>query len=102
MKAAQQPDEPLGNVRYDIGGWISGPSWTRPCRTVAPRIVPRGSTPLRELADAIAMALGLPRPATERDEHSYLRITRGPGQAGAPGLPEDHGRREIEDDDADH
>jgi hypothetical protein len=76
VKAAHQPDEPLGNVRYDVGGWISGPSLDPPLPPVAPRIVPPGSTPLRELAHAIAMALALPRPATEQDELSYLRITR--------------------------
>lgn len=38
--------------------------------------VPPGSTPLRELAHAVANALALPRPATVRDELTYLRITR--------------------------
>jgi hypothetical protein len=38
--------------------------------------VPPGSTPLRELAHAVANALALPGPATTRDELTYLRITR--------------------------
>jgi hypothetical protein len=38
--------------------------------------VPPGSTPLREMAHAIANALALPRPATTRDELTYLRIAR--------------------------
>jgi hypothetical protein len=40
------------------------------------RPVPPGSTPLRELAHAVANALALPRPATSRDELTYLRIAR--------------------------
>jgi hypothetical protein len=40
------------------------------------RPVPPGSTPLRELARAVANALALPRPATTRDELTYLRIAR--------------------------
>ena len=42
---------------------------------VIPR-VPPGSTPLRELAHAVAHTLTLPNPATTRDEITYLRITR--------------------------
>jgi hypothetical protein len=38
--------------------------------------VPPGSTPLRELAHAVANALALPGPATTRDELTYLRIRR--------------------------
>jgi hypothetical protein len=40
------------------------------------RHVPPGSTPLRELAQAIDQALTLPRPATLRDEVVYLRCVR--------------------------
>jgi hypothetical protein len=40
------------------------------------RQVPPGSTPLRELAHAVDQALTLPRPATTRDEITYLRIMR--------------------------
>ena len=25
MQASREPDDPSGNVRYDVGGWISGP-----------------------------------------------------------------------------
>jgi hypothetical protein len=38
--------------------------------------VPPNSTPLRELAHAVAAVLTLPNPATTRDEVTYLRITR--------------------------
>ena len=38
--------------------------------------VPPGSTPLRELCGAIATALTLSAPATQRDELTYLRIMR--------------------------
>jgi hypothetical protein len=40
------------------------------------RSVPPGSTPLREVAHAVANALTLPAPATTRDELTYLRISR--------------------------
>lgn len=39
-------------------------------------LVPPGSTPLRELAHAIANALTLPADVAERDELSYLRSSR--------------------------
>lgn len=38
--------------------------------------VPAGSSPLRELAHAIEDALTLPKPATEREELTYLRVAR--------------------------
>jgi hypothetical protein len=38
--------------------------------------VPPNSTALRELTHAVANALTLPRPATSRDELTYLRIVR--------------------------
>lgn len=43
-----------------------------------PRIreIPPGSTALRELTHAIDSALALPKPATGRDELTYLRIAR--------------------------
>ncbi len=66
----------MGNVRHDLGGWISGPSLDPPLPSAHRRIVPPGSTPLRELVHAIAVALTLPKPATVRDELAYLRITR--------------------------
>jgi hypothetical protein len=40
------------------------------------RIVPPGSTPLRELAHAIAGALTLPKDVAEREEIDYLRASR--------------------------
>jgi hypothetical protein len=40
------------------------------------RHVPPNSSALRELAYAINDALALPKPATTRDELTYLRITR--------------------------
>jgi hypothetical protein len=56
-------------ARPGEGGWISGPY-------PPPRMVPPGSTPLRELLSAIDRALTLPGPATTRDELTYLRISR--------------------------
>src|ERR1700728_2352915 len=40
------------------------------------RIVPPGSTPLRELAHAIAGALTLPKDVADREEIGYLRASR--------------------------
>lgn len=40
------------------------------------RIVPPGSTPLRELAHAIAAALTLPNDVADRVEIGYLRASR--------------------------
>jgi len=60
------------DIRHDLGGWISGPSMSEP----PPPHVPPGSTPLREMAHAVAIALTLPNPATTRDELTYLRIMR--------------------------
>ena len=40
------------------------------------RMVPPGSTPLRELAHAIAGALTLPKDVAEREEIDYLRASR--------------------------
>lgn len=39
-------------------------------------VVPPGSSVLRELCHAVSDTLALPRPATERDEVTYLRILR--------------------------
>jgi hypothetical protein len=103
VQASREPDDPSGNVRYDLGGWISGPSLDPPLPRVAPRIVPPGSTPLREFAHAIAiaMALALPRPATERDELSYLRITRDRARLVLLACRKIMADGEIEDDQAD-
>ena len=50
--------------------------------TAAPRrIVPPGSTPLLELAHAIAAALTLPGDVAEREELDYLRISRDHARA---------------------
>ena len=38
--------------------------------------VPPGSTPLRQVAAAVDQALALPRPASEHDEVTYLRVMR--------------------------
>ena len=72
----QSPTNPDENVRRDEGGWISGPMLDAPLPGRPVRQVPPGSTPLRELLGAITAALTLPRPATERDETTYLRIHR--------------------------
>lgn len=43
--------------------------------------VPPGSSPLRELCRVVHDALTLPRPATVRDELTYLRIRRDRSEA---------------------
>jgi hypothetical protein len=63
--------------------------------------VPPGSTPLRELVHAIAMALTLPAPATTRDEVTYLRITRDRARLVLLACRKILADREIEDDDRD-
>ena len=57
-----------------------------------------GSTPLRELALAIANALTLPAPATIRDELTYLRITRDRARLVVFAMRRILTDREIEDD----
>jgi len=47
-----------------------------PQRVKAANVVPPGSTALREVLHAVSNALTLPTPATERDEVTYLRISR--------------------------
>jgi hypothetical protein len=63
--------------------------------------VPPGSTPLRELAHAVANALTLPNPATTRDELTYLRITRDRARLVAFAMRRIIADREIEDDPGD-
>ena len=57
-----------------------------------------GSTPLRELAHAVANALTLPAPATIRDELIYLRITRDRARLVVFAMRRILTDREIEDD----
>jgi hypothetical protein len=59
--------------------------------------VPPGSTPLRELAHAIDQALTLPKPATEREELAYLRISRDRARLVRELMREILRDREIED-----
>jgi len=71
------PDDLERTVRRDIGGWISGPMLSEPLPDPVPvRPVPPGSSATRELLTAIAQTLTLPRPATTKDELTYLRISR--------------------------
>jgi hypothetical protein len=63
----------------------------------ATRLVPPGSTPLRELAHAVDQALTLPGPATTRDELTYLRIMRDRARLVRQAM-----RRLIADREADH
>jgi hypothetical protein len=60
--------------------------------------VPPGSTPLRELAHAIAATLALPKPATTRDELTYLRISRDRSRLVLLACRRILADREIEDD----
>jgi hypothetical protein len=63
------------NVRHDLGGWISGPSFDPPLPPPR-RDVPPNSTANRELLLTIVRALELPAPATTKDELTYLRLSR--------------------------
>jgi hypothetical protein len=66
-----------------------------------PPDVPPGSTPLRELARAVANALTLPTPATTRDELTYLRITRDRARLIVFAMRRILADREIENDPGD-
>lgn len=86
---------PDSNVRYDVGGWISGP-----CLDRAPApVVPPGSTAVREFCHAIEQALTLPAPATTRDELTYLRISRDRARVVLYGVSQILADREIDDRD---
>jgi hypothetical protein len=63
-------DDPNPNVRYDIGGWISGPMMDPPL----PPMIPPGSTAQRELLRAIGDALSLPPGASTIDDVRRLRL----------------------------
>jgi hypothetical protein len=70
-----ETDKP--NVRYDIGGWISGPMMDPPLPDPSPVCqIPPGSSALRELLAAIVRTLTLERSETTTDELTYLRISR--------------------------
>ena len=71
MDTSNQPDDP--NVRLDHGGWISGPCLPEP-ETPLPPVTPPGSTPLRQLARAVADALTLPPPRALHDEELRYRL----------------------------
>jgi hypothetical protein len=58
------------NVRYDIGGGISGPMMDPPL----PPMIPPGSTAQRELLRAIFDALSLPMGANTLDDVRRLRL----------------------------
>jgi hypothetical protein len=59
--------------------------------------MPPGSSPLRELCHAIDQALALPKSATERDELTYLRISRDRAR-----LVREIAREIIQDRDIEH
>ena len=63
--------------------------------------VPPGSTPLRELAHAVANSLALPGPATTRDELTYLRISRDRARLVVFAMRRILADREIEDNPGD-
>ena len=75
MTASSQPDP---NVRYDRGGWISGPSIDEALLPV--RMVSPNSTAVRELLLAVADALTLTAPESLAGEVTYLRIARSRGR----------------------
>lgn len=61
--------------------------------------VPPNSTSLRELAHAVADALTLPRPATTRDELTYLRVSRDRARLVRQAMRRILADREIDDGD---
>jgi hypothetical protein len=63
--------------------------------------VPPGSTPLRQIARAVDKALTLPKPATERDELTYLRILRDRARCVRQAMRDILGDPEIEQDERD-
>jgi len=63
------------------------------------REIPPGSTAVRELAHAIDSALALPKPATERDELTYLRIARDRSRLVRAAMRRILADREIDDRD---
>jgi hypothetical protein len=65
------------------------------------RLVPPGSTPLRELAHAIAGALTLPNDVTDRDEIDYLRASRDHARIVLFAMRRIIADHEIEDDPGD-
>jgi hypothetical protein len=68
--------------------------------TAAPRrILPPGSTPLLELAHAIAGALTLPRDVAEREEIDYLRVSRDHARVVLFAMRRIIADRELDDDD---
>jgi hypothetical protein len=64
-------------------------------------LVPPNSSPLRELAHAIDAALTLRKPATARDEVSYLRISRDRARLVREAAREIIRDRDIENDERD-
>jgi hypothetical protein len=63
------------------------------------RIVPPGSTPLLELAHAIAGALTLPHDVAEREEIDYLRVSRDHARVVLFAMRRITADRELDDDD---
>jgi hypothetical protein len=63
------------------------------------RIVPPNSTPLLELAHAIAGALTLPRDVAEREEIDYLRVSRDHARVVLFAMRRIIADRELDDDD---
>jgi hypothetical protein len=63
------------------------------------RIVPPGSTPVRELAHAVAAALTLPNDVTEQAELTYLRAARMRSRVVLFAMRRILADRELDDDD---
>jgi len=64
-------ETPDPQVRYDAGGWISGPMMDPP---LPPMMVPPGSTAQRELLRAIGDVLTLPAGENTLDDVRRLRV----------------------------
>jgi len=67
--SSQQPDP---NVRFDHGGWLSGPCLPVPALDDVPHLPP--ATPLRVFQRAVLDALTLPAPASSPDEIVRFRL----------------------------
>jgi hypothetical protein len=84
VKAADQADEQLGDVRYDIAGWISGPSLDPlPPPYSSKRRAWQHAT--AGLAQAITMALALALVRHRAGRAFVSAQYQGPGQADTPG-----------------
>ena len=89
-------DDPNPNVRYDVGGWLSGPCLDPPL----PPMIPPGSTAQRELLRAIGDALTLPPGINTIDDVRRLRLLDERAKLVTATVGRILSDRESDDDDA--